>query len=50
VVTRIWADNLSSLALHQKLGFKLVGVQKEVGFKQGRWIDVAIMQMLLPAP
>lgn len=43
---RIAGDNPSSVALHQKHGFELVGVEKEVGRKFGRWLDVTIMQRL----
>lgn len=47
VVAKIHADNAPSLALHKKFGFELVGVQREVGYIDGRWVDVAIMQRLL---
>ncbi|GMQ81818.1 MAG: GNAT family N-acetyltransferase [Rhodothermia bacterium] len=47
VVTKIWADNDSSIAFHRSCGFTLVGVQKEVGRVDGVWRDVAIMQCLL---
>jgi len=33
--------NDASVALHASFGFQLVGVYREVGFKFGRWIDVA---------
>ena len=28
-------------------GFELVGIEREVGRKFGRWLDVAVMQRLL---
>jgi phosphinothricin acetyltransferase len=34
----------ASIALHQKLGFRSMGVAPAVGFKFGRWLDVAYMQ------
>src|SRR5689334_4725028 len=32
--------NAASVALHERLGFRHVGTFREVGFKQGRWVDV----------
>ena len=46
IFARIAGENLSSFTLHQKHGFELVGVEKEVGRKFGRWLDVTIMQRL----
>ena len=37
----------ASLALQEALGFERVGSFREVGFKFGRWLDVAYMQLLL---
>ena len=37
----------SSVALHKKLGFEQVGVEREVGRKFGRWLDVTILQLML---
>jgi phosphinothricin acetyltransferase len=34
----------ASIALHEKLGFRSMGVAPAVGFKFGRWLDVAYMQ------
>jgi L-amino acid N-acyltransferase YncA len=39
--------NDASLALHRALGFEPVGVYRQVGFKHGRWHDVAWAQRLL---
>jgi phosphinothricin acetyltransferase len=39
--------NPASVALHEKLGFAHVGTFREVGFKQGRWVDVAYWQLVL---
>jgi L-amino acid N-acyltransferase len=47
VLVRIWAQNTSSISLHHKLGFTLVGIQNEVGHVDSKWIDVAVMQCLL---
>jgi phosphinothricin acetyltransferase len=47
VFARINATSDGSIALHAKLGFELVGIEREVGRKFGRWHDVALMQCLI---
>ena len=47
VFARISAAGTASLGLHASCGFKLVGVEREVGRKFNRWHDVTIMQILL---
>ena len=47
VFARINASGEASLALHRRCGFELVGVEREVGRKFGRWHNVALMQRLL---
>jgi phosphinothricin acetyltransferase len=47
VFGRIVGHNEASIALHKACGFELVGVEKEVGRKFGRWLDVVEMQRLL---
>ena len=47
VVAKILASNQSSIQFHQRFGFEIVGVQKEIGFLKGRWHDVVIMQLIL---
>ncbi len=44
------ASNAGSIALHQRLGFKHVGTLPQVGFKFGRWLDLAFYQLLLETP
>ena len=41
--------NLPSIALHQGLGFRMVGTLRSVGFKFGRWVDTVLMQRELGA-
>jgi phosphinothricin acetyltransferase len=41
------SDNTASIALHERLGFRLIGVHPAVGFKFGRWVDVVHMQLAL---
>jgi L-amino acid N-acyltransferase YncA len=47
VIARITATNQASIRLHQGCGFSLVGIERQVGRKRGRWLDVAVMQRLL---
>ena len=47
VIARIASENEPSLALHRSCGFDVVGVEKEVGRKHGRWLDVVEMQRML---
>ena len=47
VIARIVGDHSASIALHRSCGFELVGIEREVGRKFGRWLDVALMQRLL---
>lgn len=43
-VAGIALPNEASVRLHEKLGFALSGVERGVGFKLGRWVDVARWQ------
>ena len=47
VMGRIVGGHEASIALHRACGFELVGVEREVGRKFGRWLDVVLMQRLL---
>jgi len=47
VVVKIWAGNMISIRMHQKFGFETVGTQREIGFVNGTWQDVTIMQLVL---
>ena len=47
VIAGIAGDNPASLRLHRQFGFALVGVEREVGYKFERWIDVKWMQKML---
>lgn len=38
--------NVGSVALHEKLGMQKVAHYKEIGFKFGKWVDVAFWQLL----
>lgn len=47
VLGGIDASQAGSIALHEKFGFEKVSHLREVGFKQGRWLDVLWMQKML---
>jgi L-amino acid N-acyltransferase len=47
VFARIEASGTASRLLHANCGFELVGIEREVGRKFNRWLDVAIMQCVL---
>jgi phosphinothricin acetyltransferase len=47
VIARIAGDNPVSVRLHERYGFRTVGVEREVGHKFGRWLDVVVMQMMV---
>lgn len=50
MVGGIDASNAGSIALHERLGFRHVGTLPQVGFKFGRWLDLAFYQLLLDTP
>lgn len=41
------SENTASIALHTRLGFKLIGTFESAGFKHGRWVDTVLMQRSL---
>jgi len=41
------SGNVASIGLHERAGFRHVGVLKEVGRKHDRWIDTVLMQLAL---
>ena len=47
MIARIVGGHDASIALHASVGFVHVGVEREVGRKLGRWLDVVVMQLLL---
>src|SRR5215213_6820484 len=44
VMARIVGGHEASIGLHTACGFELVGIEREVGRKFGRWLDVVLMQ------
>jgi len=47
MIARIVGENEGSLHLHEACGFTLVGIEREVGRKHGKWLDVVELQRLL---
>ncbi len=47
VLSRIWSENLPSIAMCRKCGYETVGVQREIGFRHGKWEDCVVMQVIL---
>lgn len=50
LVGAIDATNEGSIALHRRMGFQHVGTLPQVGFKFGRWLDLAFWQLTLETP
>ena len=44
LIARIEVTNKTSLLLFKEAGFAPVGVMREIGFKNGRWLDVFILE------
>jgi L-amino acid N-acyltransferase YncA len=44
VIAGIALPNEASVALHEKLGFTLSGIERGVGFKLAKWVDVGRWQ------
>ncbi|WP_354579197.1 N-acetyltransferase family protein [Rhodococcus sp. PvR044] len=47
MVASIESSNTTSIALHERFGFRTVAVMPEVGMKFGRWLDMTFMQLTL---
>jgi phosphinothricin acetyltransferase len=50
LIGAIEAANQASRALHERLGFTHCGILRQVGFKFGRWLDLAFYQLILATP
>lgn len=46
-MARIVGGHEASIALHAACGFEIVGTEREVGRKMGKWLDVVLMERLL---
>ncbi|KEO53233.1 GNAT family N-acetyltransferase [Thioclava indica] len=47
MIAAIDAANTGSVRLHERLGFDHVGMMPQVGKKFGRWLDLALLQLVL---
>ena len=48
VFARIVGGHEASIGLHEGHGFEIIGTEREVGRKFGNWLDVVVMERLLP--
>ena len=47
LISRIFPENTASLALHERAGFRVVGVYRRHGRLDGEWRDCVIVEKLL---
>ena len=47
VIGRIVGGHDASISMHRRCGFEIVGTEREVGRKLGRWLDVVVIQCML---
>jgi phosphinothricin acetyltransferase len=47
LVAKIFASNKGSIIYNEKLGYTIVGTQKNIGFKNNKWQDIVIMQYII---
>lgn len=47
VMARIATDGIASMRAHEAVGFEVIGVERQVGRKFARWIDMALLQKIL---
>jgi phosphinothricin acetyltransferase len=47
MMARVERSNEASVALHEACGFEIIGHEREVGRKFGRWLDVTVLQRML---
>ncbi|RKN50348.1 GNAT family N-acetyltransferase [Micromonospora endolithica] len=45
----VFGENAASLALHQRAGFRVIGVRERVARHHGRWRDVVLLERRSPA-
>jgi phosphinothricin acetyltransferase len=49
ITAGILVGNDASVALHERCGFRLVGIRERIGVKRGEWRDVVLMERRSPA-
>ncbi|GAB3178031.1 phosphinothricin acetyltransferase [Micromonospora palomenae] len=45
----VFPENTASLAVHERAGFRVIGVRERVGRHHGRWRDVVLLERRSPA-
>lgn len=44
----VFPENTASLALHQRAGFRVIGIRERIGRHHGRWRDVVLLERRSP--
>lgn len=47
MMAKVVGGHDASIELHRNCGFEVIGTEREVGRKFGRWLDVVLMEQLL---
>jgi len=50
VQATVFAENAASLRLHERAGFRVVGVRERIGRRDGRWRDTVLLERRAPTP
>ncbi|MEW2045757.1 N-acetyltransferase family protein [Streptomyces sp. NPDC005476] len=48
IQSRIFPENAAGLALHQSIGFRVIGTRERIGRHHGRWRDVVLVERRSP--
>ncbi|MEN6372524.1 MAG: N-acetyltransferase family protein [Armatimonadota bacterium] len=48
IIAQVVEDNIASLKMLERHGFEAVGVLKDAGYKFDQWLNVVLMEKLLP--
>jgi len=48
IIAQVVEGNIASLKMLERHGYEKAGVLKDVGYKHGQWLDVILMEKLLP--
>ena len=44
---KIMSTNVASIEYNMRLGYEIVGIQRQVGYRDGQWIDMVLLQLIL---
>jgi RimJ/RimL family protein N-acetyltransferase len=47
IVLSAFPENVQGMALYERAGFRTVGIYREQGQLDGKWVDVIVMERLL---